>query len=81
MKKIGQENHAAGSEAVEQTAEALDSQQDIGLDLESLRLTQDFGDLVGVKKKLVTVRVDKPDRRWFVRVPAGGSTCVYSGRL
>ena len=55
-------------QAVEHAAAASDSNQDIGLDIESLRLTQDFGDLVGVKKKLVTVPVRKPNRQSFVRV-------------
>ncbi len=38
------------------------------LDLERLRLSQDFQNQVGVKKALLTVPVRKPDRQWFVRV-------------
>jgi len=37
-------------------------------DLSRLRLGQDFGEKVGVKKALLTVPVRKPDRQWFVRV-------------
>jgi len=33
-----------------------------------LRLSQDFGEQIGVKKALLTVPVRKPDRQWFVRV-------------
>ena len=38
------------------------------LDLDSLRLSQNFTAMVGVKKKIITVHVRKPDRQWFVRV-------------
>ena len=37
-------------------------------DLSRLRLGQDFGEIVGVKKALITVPVRKPNRQWFVRV-------------
>jgi hypothetical protein len=33
-----------------------------------LRLTQDFASAVGVKKKIITVPVRKPDKSWFVQV-------------
>ncbi len=36
-------------------------------DLERLRLSQDFGASIGVKKVLTTVRVCKPHKQWFVR--------------
>jgi hypothetical protein len=36
----------------------------------SLRLTQDFGAGLGVKKALLSVPVRKPDRAWWVRVHA-----------
>src|SRR5690242_10400294 len=39
-----------------------------GLDLSQLRLSQDFQEMVGVKKLLMTVPVRGPDRHWFVRV-------------
>jgi hypothetical protein len=32
-----------------------------------LRLSQDFGESLGVKKQLITVPVRRPDRQWFVR--------------
>src|SRR4051812_30928071 len=34
----------------------------------ALRLSQDFAAELGVKKKLLTVPVRKPDKAWFVRV-------------
>src|SRR5262249_55498362 len=34
----------------------------------ALRLSQDFGASLGVKKALLTVPVCKPDKTWFVRV-------------
>ena len=37
-------------------------------DLEALRLSQNFGETIGVKKLLTTVPVHKPDRQVFVRV-------------
>jgi hypothetical protein len=37
-------------------------------DLSSLRISQDFGAELGVKKQLTIVRVKKPDRQWFARV-------------
>ena len=36
-----------------------------------LRLSQDFAAELGVKKKLLTVPVRKPDKAWFVRVHPG----------
>lgn len=38
------------------------------LDIENLRLSQDFANQVGVKKLITTVPVRKPDRQSFVRV-------------
>ena len=43
-----------------------DSQKPLNLD--RLRLRQDFANQVGVKKAILTVPVRKPDRQWFVRV-------------
>jgi hypothetical protein len=37
-------------------------------DPQALRLSQDFGAAVSVKKALLTVPVRKPDKTWFVRV-------------
>lgn len=37
-------------------------------DLDNLRISQNFSDLVGVKKALLTVPVRKPNRQEFVRV-------------
>jgi hypothetical protein len=36
-------------------------------DVQSLRLTQDFGSAVGVRKRLVFVPICKPSNEWFVR--------------
>ena len=38
------------------------------INLDRLRLGQNFADLVGVKKELLVVPVRKPDRQWFIRV-------------
>jgi hypothetical protein len=38
------------------------------IDLDRLRLSQNFADVVGVKKQLLVVPVRKPDRQWFTRV-------------
>ena len=40
-------------------------------DLEKLRLSQDFSELAGVKKALLTVPVRKPDRHEFIRIHGG----------
>lgn len=40
-------------------------------DLASLRLGQDFGAALGVKKAIVTVPVRKPDKQAFIRVKPG----------
>jgi hypothetical protein len=37
------------------------------LNLEDLRLPQNFADEVGVKRALVSIAVRKPDRQWWVR--------------
>jgi hypothetical protein len=42
-----------------------------GFDLENLRLSQSFGELVGVKKLLTTVPVRKPGKQDFFRVRPG----------
>ena len=41
---------------------------EMGFDIESLRLSQDYEEHAGVKKVLTTVPVGKPHRSWFVRV-------------
>jgi hypothetical protein len=38
------------------------------LDLDALRLPQNFADIAGVKKIVTRVPVRRPDRQWFVRV-------------
>lgn len=51
---------------------------DLFANLESLRLSQDFGQSLGVKKLLTTVPVRKPAKEWFVRTNASLriETCV-----
>jgi hypothetical protein len=39
-------------------------------DLDSLRLSQDFASVVGVKKLITTVPVRKPSKEWYVRTHA-----------
>jgi hypothetical protein len=48
--------------------EATDPQEGGVPNLETLRLSQDFEKMAGVRKKLVTVPVRRPDRQSFVRV-------------
>jgi hypothetical protein len=40
---------------------------DLFADLGALRLSQDFGQSLGVKKALLTVPIKKPAKEWFVR--------------
>jgi hypothetical protein len=42
----------------------------------SLRLNQDFGSVVGVKKALLSVPVRKPDKSWFVRAHPDPGYCL-----
>jgi hypothetical protein len=42
--------------------------QDGGFDLDSLRLSQNFGSIIGVQKLLTTVPVRRPHRQEFIRV-------------
>jgi hypothetical protein len=44
--------------------------QESSFDLDSLRLPQDFGSIIGVQRLLTTVPVRKPHRQEFVRVHA-----------
>ena len=46
-----------------------------GVDLSSLRLSQDFASSVGVKKAILTVPVRNPSKQSFVRVRAGVEWC------
>ena len=56
--QVDRQNPASGS-----TDEKRDP-----FDLDQLRLSQNFTDMVGVKRALVTVPVKKPDRQSFIRV-------------
>ena len=40
-------------------------------DFENLRLTQNFSELAGVKKAIITIQVRKPNRQEFIRVRPG----------
>ena len=53
-------------EESEQKEESMDPKN--LLDIEGLRLSQDFTSMAGVKKLITTVPVRKPDRQSFVRV-------------
>lgn len=50
-----------------------------GLDLDSLRLSQDFSASLNVKKAIITVPVRKPHRQWFIRVRAGEDWRLQTG--
>ena len=52
----------------EQTGEIQQNTNSKGFDLASLRLSQDFGSMVGVKKVITTIPVHKPHKQDFVRV-------------
>jgi hypothetical protein len=43
------------------------TEPDLFADLDALRLSQDFGGTLGVKKALLTIPVRKPAKEWFVR--------------
>jgi hypothetical protein len=49
-----------------ETGKDLTAPGDFNVD--SLRLSQNFTEMVGVKKKIITVPVKKPDKQWFVRL-------------
>jgi hypothetical protein len=55
---------------------------DLFADLSKLRLSQDFGAMLGVKKALLTVPIRKPAKEWFIRTnPALRiETCVVELR-
>lgn len=48
------------------------------LDLDALRLTQDFAELSGVKKAFLTIPVRKPDAQSFVRVRRGEESSIQT---
>lgn len=54
---------------------------DDGFNLNNLRLSQDFSELVGVKKALLTVPVRKPGRQDFIRVRPGDDWCLQAAIL
>jgi hypothetical protein len=58
------------SPSVEENCDSGDDQID-PFDLDNLRLSQNFQELVGVKKLLTTVPVRKPNRQEFFRVRPG----------
>ena len=54
---------------------------DIVFDLEKLRLSQNFAAELGVKKRLITVRVRKPHRQEFFRVHPDDTYTLTTGLL
>jgi len=55
----------------EGVSEDMELPEEDGFDLGRLRLSQDFHNLAGVKKALMTIPVRRPDRQDFVRVRSG----------
>ena len=55
-------------DGIEQTEEIKQNVGQKGFDLSSLRLSQDFGSMVGVKKVITTIPVHKPHKQEFVRI-------------
>ena len=51
------------------------------LDLAKLRLSQNFSDVGGVKKALLTIPVRKPNRQEFVRVHPDEEMCIQTAVL
>ena len=51
------------------------------LDLAKLRLSQNFSDVGGVKKALLTIPVRKPSRQEFVRVHPSEDMCIQTAVL
>lgn len=79
MKKI--EDHATLNGGVFETSGNGLQPETGGFDLDSLRLTQNFAELVGVKKALLTVPVRKPGRQDFIRVRPGDEWCFQAAIL
>jgi hypothetical protein len=61
----------SSSEADLNKEKVLETNENKGFDLDKLRLSQDFHEVVGVKKALITVPVRKPSRQDFIRVLPG----------
>lgn len=68
MKKL-KENIIAAAETTKPLSEDM-------FNLDKLRLNQNFSELVGVKKALLTVPVRKPGRQDFIRVRCGEEWCL-----
>jgi hypothetical protein len=60
-----------GNEMGPNKNDKTDESQENSFDLARLRLSQNFSEMVGVKKALLTVPVKKPGRQDFVRVRPG----------
>ena len=58
-------------EKSERAEEIMQNVGQAGFDLSSLRMTQDFGSMVGVKKVITTIPVHKPHKQDFVRIRPG----------
>ena len=55
-------------ETSERAEEIKQNVDHASFDLSSLRMTQDFGSMVGVKKVITTIPVHKPHKQEFVRI-------------
>jgi hypothetical protein len=60
-----------GTHGIEQQEEIKKNVGPASFDLSSLRMTQDFGSMVGVKKVITTIPVHKPHKQDFVRIRPG----------
>ena len=49
--------------------------------IDSLRLSQNFSELIGVKKTILTIPVRKPNRQEFIRVRPGDEWCIQAAIL
>ncbi len=68
MKEKVEEKNTSANGGRQDQESSVPSDEAGQVNVENLRLSQNFTDLVGVKKKIITVPVRKPDRQWFVQV-------------
>ena len=77
--KSNDEQRTQENKILETEASALAN--DDGFNIDNLRLAQNFSELIGVKKALLTVPVRKPNRQEFVRVRPGDDYCLQTAIL
>jgi hypothetical protein len=61
--------------------ESIQGEKSDAFDLSKLRLSQNFHEILGVKKALLTVPVRRPSRQEFIRVHPGEDMCFHTAVL